>query len=251
MTLLTRVEHPRAGRSHPVARVPAATAVRVPEPAPPSVDESDQRVVNGRVFAVQRGGAVVVGLVLLVFGLLGLTSGVPFLSTRGEQVLGLSSNGFLSTISVVVAAVLVGAALRSPRVASSVMIVLGLLFLISALANMAVLRTSLNILAFRMSNVVFSVVVGLLLLVLGCYGRVSGNLPADSPYAHPTTGTEDDGPEDFPSTPEEVAAEAAMRAAEIAGVERRASADQRRRVEAMSRVITRQDRRRVWMSFDR
>jgi len=213
------------------------------------VDESDQRVVNGRVFAVQRGGAVVVGLVLLVFGLLGLTSGVPFLSTRGEHVLGLSSNGFLSTISVVVAAVLLGAALRSPRVASSVMIVLGLLFLISALANLAVLRTSLNILAFRMSNVVFSVVVGLLLLVLGCYGRVSGNLPADSPYArpHPTAFE----PPDLPSTPEDVATEAAMRAAEIAVVEHRATEDQRRRVRAMSLVHRREDRRRVWMEFDR
>jgi hypothetical protein len=42
-----------------------------------------------------------------------------------------------------------------------------------------------------------------------------------------------------------------MRAAEIAVVERRATADQSRRVEAMSGVTSRQDRRQVWMSFDR
>jgi hypothetical protein len=123
------------------------------------------------------------------------------------------------------------------------------LFLVSALANLAVLRTSLNLLAFRMSNVVFSVVVGLLLLVLGCYGRVSGNLPASSPYAHPRTAVHE--PPDQPSTPEEVAAEAAMRSAEIAVVEHRATEDQRRRVQAMAAVHTRQDRRRVWMPFDR
>jgi hypothetical protein len=42
-----------------------------------------------------------------------------------------------------------------------------------------------------------------------------------------------------------------MREAEVAVVERRATADQRRRVEAMSRVTTRRERREVWMRFDR
>jgi hypothetical protein len=250
MTLVTRVGHRGAALPHLIPRVRAGIADHRAAPAPTSADTSEQQpFVDGRVFAVQRLGAVVVGLVLLVFGLLGFTTGVPFLSTRGEDVLGLSSNGFLSAISVAVAAVLVGAAARSPRLASTVMIVLGVLFLVSALANMAVLRTSLNLLAFRMSNVVFSVAVGLLLLVLGCYGRVSGNLPADSPYAHPHPRIVE--PPDLPSTPEEVAAETAMREAEIAVVEHHATEDQRRRVQAMAGVHSREDRRRVWMGFDR
>jgi hypothetical protein len=204
---------------------------------------------GARVFAVQRLGAVAVAGVLLVFGLLGLTSGVPFLTTHGERFLGLSSNGALSLLSVVVAAVLLVAASRGPRVASTVMMVLGVLFLLSALGNMAVLETRWNLLAFRMSNVVFSIVVGLLLLVLGAYGRVSGALPETSPYAHPHPALHED-PE-LPSTPEEVAAEAAMRRAEIAVVEHHATEDQRRRVLAMAQVHTRADRRRVWMDFDR
>jgi hypothetical protein len=57
-------------------------------------------------------------------------------------------------------------------------------FLVSELPHLALLRTAFNVLAFRMSNVAFSVVVGLL-LVLGAYGRTIGNLPADSPYARP------------------------------------------------------------------
>jgi hypothetical protein len=151
---------------------------------------------------------------------------------------------------VVTAAVLVAAALRGPRTASTVMIVVGILFLVSALANLAVLRTGLNILAFQFSNVVFSVVAGLTLLMLGAYGRVSGNLPADSPYAHAPMD-QGDGPESFPTTQAERAAEAAMREAELAVVAHVATAEQRRRVAAMAQVRTRGDRRRVWMECDR
>jgi hypothetical protein len=130
------------------------------------------------------------------------------------------------------------------------MIVVGSLFLLSALANLAALRTSFNVLAFEMTNVVFSVVAGLVLLLLGAYGRVSGNLPADSPYARPAA-EEVEPADEYPSTPEEFAAERAMRDAEIAVVNHVATADQRRRVHAMAQVTSRPDRRRVWMEFDR
>jgi hypothetical protein len=211
--------------------------------------EADERDLDPRVFAVQRLGAATVGLVLLGFGLIGFTRGVPALSHHGEQVLGLSANGVLAGLSVVVAAVLIVAALRGPRLASTVMLVLGPLFLLSALVNLAVIGTRANVLAFQTSNVVFSVIVGVVLLVLGAYGRISGGLPTDSPYAHPHPWLAE--PPERPSTPEEFAAEAAMRAAEIAVSEHRATAEQRRRVQAMAEVHTRADRRRVWMDFDR
>jgi hypothetical protein len=211
--------------------------------------EADERALDPRVFAVQRLGAATVGLVLLAFGLVGFTRGVPALSRHGEQVLGLSANGALAGLSVVVAAVLIAAALRGPRLASTVMLVLGPLFLLSALVNLAVIGTRANVLAFQTSNVVFSVVVGVVLLLLGAYGRISGGLPTDSPYAHPHPWPAE-APE-RPSTPEEVAAEAAMREAEIAVAEHRATGEQRLRVQAMAQVHTRADRRRVWMAFDR
>jgi hypothetical protein len=122
------------------------------------------------------------------------------------------------------------------------------LFLVSALLNLALLRTTFNLLAFRMSNVVFSIVVGLLMLVLGAYGRISGNLPANGPYARPHALVEE--PSDLPSSPEEVAAEAAMREAEIAVVQHYATEDQQSRVRAMSAVRTRDGRRRIWLDFD-
>jgi hypothetical protein len=203
---------------------------------------------GARVYAVQRAGAVLVALFLLVFGVLGLASGQRFFSTQGQPVLGLYSNGLLSTLSVIVALVLLAAAARGPRTASTVMIVLGTLFLLSALVNSIVLESSLNLLAFGISNVIFSVVVGLLLLLLGAYGRISGHLPPDSPYAHPSTAV----PylDERPRTPEEVAAEQAMREAEIAVVQHTATADQDRRVHAMAQMHTRTDRRQVWMEFD-
>jgi hypothetical protein len=254
MTLLSNLGHHAPRRAlhilhvlHVLHRPSRATA---PEPrtgvAPQ--DTAEQRAIDGRVFAVQRIGAVSVGLILLVFGLLGAIGGVPFLSTHGERYLGMSSNGLLSALSLVVATVLIGAAFRGPRLASTVMIVLGVLFLISALVNLALLRTAFNLLAFRMSNVVLSVFVGLLLLVLGAYGRISGNLPADSPYAHPRPLVIE--PRDLPATPEEFTAEAAMREAEIAVAQHFANADQHRRVQAKSRVHTREERRRVWMQED-
>ncbi len=201
-----------------------------------------------RVPFVHKVGALAVAAVIGVFGVLGFAGGLDFFSTDGERVLGLSSNGLLSSVSVLTAAVLVFAAFRSARTASTIMMVIGVLFLVSALVNLGVMRTELNFLAFEISNVVFSIIAGLVLLTLGAYGRVSGHLPADSPYA--TATEEDDEPEAFATTPAERAVEAAMREAEVAVVEHRATDDQRRRVEAMSRVTTRQDRRQVWTSFD-
>ena len=204
----------------------------------------------GRILAVHRLGAIAVALVVLTFGLLGFAGGLDFFSTSGEPVLGMSSNGLLSAISVVTALVLIGAAVRGPRIASTVMIGVGTLFLVSGLANLAVLRTDLNVLAFEMPNVFFSFGAGLTLLLLGAYGRLSGHLPDESPYARPAAVDETDPPESYPSTPAEFAAEQAMREAEIAVVNHVATAEQRRRVAAMARERTRGGRRRVWMELD-
>src|SRR3954453_5233312 len=91
--------------------------------------------LGDRVYPVQRDGAILVALFLLLFAGLGIASGQPFFSVEGRPVLGMSSNGLLSTVSVVVALVLLAAAARRPRAASTVMMVLGPLFLLSAFVN--------------------------------------------------------------------------------------------------------------------
>lgn len=229
MALLTHLGHHPLGRDRTTARAAAESPY------------------DPRVFAVQRIGAVVVGVVLMGFGVLGLTRGVPLLSSTGERVAGLSANGVLAALSVAVAVLLIGAALSGPRIASTVMLGLGVLFLLSALVNLWVIGTRANVLAFQTSNVVFSVVVGLLLLTLGAYGRFSGNLPSDSPYAHPHPWRSE--PPDRPSTPAEFAAEEAIRDAEIAVIEHRATEEQRRRVQALAGLRTRDERRRAWLAM--
>ncbi|MEN3267215.1 DUF4383 domain-containing protein [Pseudonocardia sp.] len=135
-----------------------------------------------RLDAVHRVGAVLFGLGLWVFGILGIVDRLKPFSTSGESVLGLSSNGLLSAISLIVGGVLIAAALRGGRTASTVTVVVGAAFVLSGLVNVLVLNTPLNLLAFRMPNVIFSLVSGALLLFLGAYGRFTGGLPADNPY---------------------------------------------------------------------
>ncbi|MFE9117922.1 DUF4383 domain-containing protein [Streptomyces sp. NPDC007172] len=138
--------------------------------------------VDHRLNRVYRYGAGAMGVVLLVFGILGLIHRIGFFDTGGDTVAGLNTNGALSVISIVVGLLLLYGAFRGGNFASTLNIALGVLFLISGFVNLALLDTSHNILAFRMQNVLFSFVVGLLLMVFGMYGRVTGFLPHDNPY---------------------------------------------------------------------
>ena len=128
---------------------------------------------------LHRVGAVVFGLGIGTFGVLGFVNRLDMFSTTGRPVLGLSSNGLLSTISVVVAVILIAAGLRGGRTASTVLVVIGAAFVASGLVNTLVLGTPLNLLAFEIPNVVFSFVAGALLLFLGAWGRFTGRLPDD------------------------------------------------------------------------
>ena len=229
---------------------------------------------DNRVVLVHRVAAVAVALVIGVFGVLGIVGGLGFFDTGGADVLGLSSNGLLSTVSIVTALVLVAAAVRGGRVASTTMLVIGVLFLVSAFANLALLETPLNLLAFRLPNVFFSIGAGLVLLVLGAYGRVSSRLPDDNPYSMDRragrAGRADrdgdggdggdggaDGPDGRaldtadqprPHSNAEHAADLEMADAARAIASGTASDEQRRRTEAMSSLRTQEDRRAAWMA---
>ena len=144
--------------------------------------DTGQRDTRGRLDHLHRVGAVVFAVGLGVFGVLGLLNGLAMFSTTGPQVFGLSTNGALSIISLVVAAILIAAGLRGGRTASTVLVVVGAAFVLSGFVNALVLGTPLNLLAFRISNVIFSFVAGALLLFLGAWGRFAGGLPDDNPY---------------------------------------------------------------------
>ena len=147
-----------------------------------TVTRTVTRTASRALATVHRAGAILLGLALWVFGILGFQNQLGYFETTGKAVLGLNSNGLLSTVSLVVGAVLIAAGARGGPTASTVTAVIGGLFILSGLANLAVLNTSANLLAFSISNVFFSLVAGLVLLTLGLYGRVSGGLRADNPY---------------------------------------------------------------------
>ncbi|WJV44122.1 DUF4383 domain-containing protein [Streptomyces flavofungini] len=142
----------------------------------------DELPVDHRLATVYRAGAGLCGLVLLVFGCLGFADRLSFFDTSGDRIAGMSTNGALSLISVVVGVVLIAAAGIGGNVASTVNIAVGVLFLVSGFVHLFVLDRAANILDFSMSNVVFSFLMGLLIMTFGMYGRVSGGLPHDNPY---------------------------------------------------------------------
>ncbi|MDQ4118698.1 MAG: DUF4383 domain-containing protein [Actinomycetota bacterium] len=112
------------------------------------------------------------GLALCGFAAMGFAGRLDFFSTTGTPVAGMSTNGLLCTLSVVSGAVLLVAAARGGRFASTTAVVVGALFFLSGVANVLVLNSPYNVLAFRMSNVVFSLVVGAVLALCGTYGRI-------------------------------------------------------------------------------
>lgn len=136
------------------------------------------------IHTVHRIGAAAVGAFVLVFGVLGLAMGVEMTGTEGAPLLGMTTNGLLAVLSVVVGVVLIVAAYMGGPVASTVSLVAGLAFFLSGIGNVFVLGTSWNLLAFTLPNVVFSLVVGAMMLITGAYGRITGRLPVDSPYHH-------------------------------------------------------------------
>lgn len=199
---------------------------------------------------VHRIGSVVLGLGLWVFGILGFIDQLTFFSTQGQQVLGLSSNGALSTISLIVGAVLIAAAVRGGRTASTTTAVIGGLFLLSGLVHLAILNTPFNLLAFRMPNVVFSLIAGMLLLFLGAYGRISAGLPADNPYYRSRHPVEPDD-EAQPEGAQRRQADDSMIADEVAVAEGHATPEQAERVHIDAQRRVDEERRRAWEAYER
>ncbi|MEV7772280.1 DUF4383 domain-containing protein [Kitasatospora sp. NPDC086791] len=143
----------------------------------------DELPVDHKLLTVWRIGAGLGGIFLIVFGGLGLADHPGFLDTQGDRIVGLSTNGALAVLSIVAGAVLVLGAVIGGNFAANLNMAVGVLFVLSGFYGLAVLgRPDANILNFRMSNVLFAFVFGVVLTTFGMYGRVSSHLPHDNPY---------------------------------------------------------------------
>ncbi|MFD8420058.1 DUF4383 domain-containing protein [Streptomyces sp. NPDC059466] len=158
-------------------------ATHVLRPGPRKRFALDEHLpVDHRLSTFYRIGAGLMGLFLLAFGILGVTDNIGFFTTHGDTVVGLNTNGTLSVVSICAGLILFAGMVIGGNVASTVNMVLGVLFILSGFLNLALLDTSFNFLAFHIQNVLFSFVVGVLLMFFGMYGRVGSALPHDNPY---------------------------------------------------------------------
>jgi hypothetical protein len=142
----------------------------------------DHLPVDHRLNLVYRIGAGLIGAFLVVFGILGLIDQIGFFNTGGDTVAGLNTNGALSVLSICIGVVLLVGMVIGGNVASTLNMILGVLFLLNGFLFLGLLDTGSNFLAFKIQNVFFSFIVGLLLMTFGMYGRVGHALPHDNPY---------------------------------------------------------------------
>ncbi|MFD3756414.1 DUF4383 domain-containing protein [Streptomyces sp. NPDC058622] len=199
-------------------------APRMRKPVGARLDE--HLPVDHKLSKVYRIGAGLTGLLLVVFGILGLIDRIGFFDTGGDTVLTLNTNGALSVLSILAGLLLLCGMAVGGNFASTLNIVLGLLFIASGFINLALLDTGLNFLAFKIPNVLFSFVVGVMLMWFGMYGRVGSALPHDNPYwraRHPEQaareqraragrgGTSDAASVEAPATPSAAAAAVSRR----------------------------------------
>ncbi|MEU9451651.1 DUF4383 domain-containing protein [Streptomyces sp. NPDC048277] len=146
------------------------------------IDFDEALPVDHRLNQVYRIGAGLMGLFLVAFGVLGLTRNIGYFDTGGNTALGLNTNGALSVLSILVGLLLFVGMVIGGNFASTLNMVLGVLFILNGFLFLGLLDTASDFLAFKIQNVLFSFVVGLVLMVFGMYGRVSTNLPHDNPY---------------------------------------------------------------------
>ncbi|MFB7512674.1 DUF4383 domain-containing protein [Streptomyces sp. NPDC056144] len=142
----------------------------------------DELPVDHHLATVYRWGAALCGCLLLVFGCLGFADALSPFDTSGERIAGMTTNTALSWISVVTGLVLLAGAAVGGNIASTVNMLVGGAFLLSGFFHLFVLDRPANFLDFGMTNVMFSFLMGLLILTFGMYGRVSSKLSHDNPY---------------------------------------------------------------------
>lgn len=99
----------------------------------------DELPTDHKLATVYRLGAAVCGGILLLFGSLGFADQLSFFNTTGAKVAGLSTNGLLSLISVLVGALLVAGAVVGGNVASTLNMTVGALFLLSGFVHIFIL----------------------------------------------------------------------------------------------------------------
>ncbi|WDZ86740.1 DUF4383 domain-containing protein [Micromonospora cathayae] len=130
--------------------------------------------VNHPARPIYRAIGGLTGLYLVVFGVLGVIAslGDEFFAQDDTKALGQGTNLAFSLLSILIGAlVLAGTALgRNRDVAINQYTAYGLMVI--AMFSLAFLQTDANILNFSVATVVVTMLLGLVLLMVGMYGKV-------------------------------------------------------------------------------
>jgi hypothetical protein len=129
--------------------------------------------VNHRLQPFYRTLALLAGLFVFVFGIVGVvrTAGSPLFHRGGDNVFGIKINMAFAVISVIVGAIVVGAAFYGRNVDRFVNLWAGVIFMLAGLLMLCLLQTSANFLNFRLTTCVVSFLIGAVLFSAGLYGR--------------------------------------------------------------------------------
>jgi hypothetical protein len=141
--------------------------------------------LNHHLRQTYRFVAFLAGAYLLVAGVIGLaaTWGDPFFHRGHDWSLGLRVNPAAAWLFTVFGLVIVGAALIGGNVHHQVDVVLGWGICGVAVLLMAIMQTDANVLNASMINVLALLIVGLVVLTAGLYGKVGSGQAARAEQA--------------------------------------------------------------------
>lgn len=130
--------------------------------------------VNHPARPIYRALGGLTGLYLAIFGVLGFiaNSGEEFFARDGVAVLGQGTNLAYSVLATVLGVAILVAIGVGRNADTKLTKFLGFAYLILSLAELAVLRTDVNILGFSVATVIVSMIIGLVLMMVGMYTKV-------------------------------------------------------------------------------
>jgi hypothetical protein len=130
--------------------------------------------VNHHLRPLYRTLAVIAGLYVLVFGIVGVarTGGIDLFAQEGTpEVLGIRANRAFALLSVVAGLVIVVCNVIGRNIDHWVNLVGGIVFLAAGMAMMTLLQTDANFLGFTLTTCIVSFLIGLVLFTAGLYGK--------------------------------------------------------------------------------
>ncbi|RIV39386.1 DUF4383 domain-containing protein [Micromonospora radicis] len=133
--------------------------------------------VNHPARPIYRAIGGLIGLYLVVFGLLGFfaSSGGPFFGQGDTQALGQGTNLGFSLFSIVIGAIVLAGTAIGRNLDVLINQWSAYLIMVVSLAGLAFLRTEANIFNFSVSTVVVLMLLSLMLLMAGMYGKVGSD----------------------------------------------------------------------------